>query len=256
LAHTRNRIRHELLPLLSTYNPQIARQLARVASIAADEETYWQGELQRLMPALLLPGRPTRGGGRSASTHPEQETVAIEALRLKQMHPAVARRVLRAAARRLGARLSFEHTEQLLALAGAETRTKSKFDLPGGITVERSLREIRMTKGALEVAVGPEVEFLMPGEVHAPEYNVYLRVACVGTEQFQAKQATLRTWKPGDRVTLRFSRGPKKVADVLDRLHVVGPARKNWPVIELEGNIVWMRGVSVDAPAFLFTPVT
>ena len=256
VAHTRNRIRHELLPLLSTYNPQIARQLARVASIAADEEAYWQGELQRLMPALLLPGRPTRGGGRSASTHPEQETVAIEALRLKQLHPAVARRVLRAAARRLGARLSFEHTEQLLALAGAETRTKSKFDLPGGITVERSLREIRMTKGALEVAVGPEVEFLMPGEVHAPEYNVYLRVACVGTEQFQAKQATLRTWKPGDRVTLRFSRGPKKVADVLDRLHVVGPARKNWPVIELEGNIVWMRGVSVDAPAFLFTPVT
>ena len=70
------------------------------------------------MPTLLLPGRPTRGGGRSASTHPGEETVAIERARLRELHPAVARRVLRAAARSLGARLSFEHTEQLLAMAG------------------------------------------------------------------------------------------------------------------------------------------
>ena len=79
MAHTRNRIRWQLLPLLRTFNPQIAAQLARLASISADEEAYWQGELSRLLPPLLLPGRPTRGGGRSASTHPEEETVAIEA---------------------------------------------------------------------------------------------------------------------------------------------------------------------------------
>ncbi len=54
-------------------------------------------------------------------------------------------------------------------------------------------------------------------------------------------------------MTLRHSRGPKKVAEVLDRLHVVGAARKNWPVVESEGKIVWMRGVEVDAPGFRFT---
>ena len=69
----------------------------------------------------------------------------------------------------------------------------------------------------------------------------------------QASQSTLRPWKAGDRVTLRHSRGPKKVAEVLDRLHVIGAARKNWPVVESEGKIVWMRGVEVDAPGFLFT---
>jgi len=36
LAHTRNRIRWQLLPLLRTFNPQIAGQLARLASISAD----------------------------------------------------------------------------------------------------------------------------------------------------------------------------------------------------------------------------
>jgi tRNA(Ile)-lysidine synthase len=250
LAHTRNRIRWQLLPLLRTFNPQIAGQLARLAAISADEEAYWQGELQRLLPALLLPGRPTRGGGRSASTHPEEQTVAIEQVRLRELHPAMARRVLRAAARSLGARLSFEHTEQMLALAGSSRG--GKFDLGGGITVERSPREIRLTRSSALPAPGRSHEFLIPGEIHAPEYGV-----CLRGEPAEAPPTTLRailrTWKAGDRVTLRHSRGPKKVAEVLDRLHVMGTARKNWPVVESEGKIVWMRGVEVDAPGLLFT---
>ena len=88
--------------------------------------------------------------------------MAIEQARLRELHPAVARRVLRAAARRLGARLSFEHTEQLLAMAGPASRA-GKFDLPGGITVERSLREIRLTRTSTPPAPGPELRFLHPG---------------------------------------------------------------------------------------------
>src|ERR1700678_483306 len=247
-AHTRNRIRWQLLPLLRTFNPQIAAQLARWATISADEEAYWQGELQRLLPALLLPGRPPRGGGRAASTHPEEETVALEQLRLRELQPAVARRVVRAAARRLGARLSFEQTEQLLALA--ESRP-GKFQLPGGITVERSLREIRLTRSSAPQFPGPIYAFPVPGEIRAPEYGL-----CLRGERTQGglstSSAVLRPWKAGDRVTLAHSRRPRKVADVLDRLHVLGEARKNWPVVEWEQRIVWMRGVEVEAPEFIF----
>jgi len=239
-------------------------QLARLASISADEEAYWQGELRRLLPALLLPGRPTRGGGRTASTRPEEETVAIERTRLGELHPAVARRVLRAAALRLGARLSFEHTEQLLEMAGLATEVNSrvasgagKCELPGGITAERSLRELRLTRSAslAPPAPGPLYAFLIPGEIRAPEYGVHLRGerAAAPDGDGSACAATLRSWKAGDRVTLRHSRGPKKVAEVLDRLHVLGAARKNWPVVESVGKIVWMRGVEVDAPEFRFT---
>jgi tRNA(Ile)-lysidine synthase len=249
MAHTRNRIRRELLPLLRTFNPQVAAQLARLASISADEEAYWQGELSRLLPPLLLPGRPTRGGGRSASTHPEEEMVAIEQARLRELHPAVARRVLRAAARRLGARLNFEQTEQLLGLV--ESRP-GKFDLPGGITVERSLREIRLNRSSTPPIPGPAYTFSIPGEIRAPEYDLCLQVTRT-QDGLAGTSAVLRTWKAGDRVTLAHSRGPKKVAEVLDRLHVLGGARKNWPVVEWEGNIVWMRGVAVDAPGFVFT---
>jgi tRNA(Ile)-lysidine synthase len=274
MAHTRNRIRWQLLPLLRTFNPQIAAQLARLAAISADEEAYWAGELRRILPPLLLPGRPSRGGGRSASTHPEEETVGIEQARLRELPPAVARRVVRAAARRLGARLSFEHTEHLLAMAGLasaenlrEPSRAAKFELPGGILAERSLREIRLTRRSTAAAPVPvpAYAFILPGEIRAPEYGIHLRgehlgahdekrlAAAGATQAPAARPATLRVWRAGDRVTLRHSRGPKKVADVLDLLHVMGEARKNWPVVESEGTLVWMRGVEIEAPGFMFT---
>ena len=52
---------------------------------------------------------------------------------------------------------------------------------------------------------------------------------------------------------MRHGRGPKKVAEVLDRLHVLGEDRKSWPVVEWQGKIIWMQGVEVDAPGFVFT---
>ena len=60
LTFTRNRIRHELLPLLEGWNPRLREHLAQMAAIARDEEVWWQAELARLAPQLILPGRPVR----------------------------------------------------------------------------------------------------------------------------------------------------------------------------------------------------
>ena len=248
LAHTRNRIRHELLPLLCGFNPEIRRQLARMAEISAGEEHYWQGELTRLLPSLLLPGKPTRGGGRSTSTRPEQASVAMEIERLGRLHPAVSRRVLRAAARQLGARLNFDHTERLLALTRASNRSP-QVELPGGVTAERTLRELRLTRSA-PAPSAQEYRFSIPGEIDASQYGLTLRAELA--RGGEVCSATLRNWKAADRVQLPHSRSPKKVAEVLDRLHVGGADRKSWPVVEAAGKIVWMRGVEVDAPEFVF----
>ena len=151
-AYTRNRIRHQLLPELGNYNPEIARQLSRLAAISADEERYWQDELSRLLPSLLLPGKPARGGGRATSTRPEEASVAIELERLNQLHPAMSRRVLRAAARQLGTRLGFDHTERLFQLVNSAKRTAArKIELPGGIFAERTLREVRLSRKSISL---------------------------------------------------------------------------------------------------------
>jgi tRNA(Ile)-lysidine synthase len=154
-AYTRNKIRHELLPQLRTYNPNLDQTLANMAELAREEETRWQTELNRLLPQLLLPGKPVRGGGRAVSTTPGQSAVSIELDRLRTLDPALRRRVLRAAARQLGARLTFDETSRLLALCGfrpypaigaptVAARTGSALHLPSGLRADRSPRELRL----------------------------------------------------------------------------------------------------------------
>jgi len=154
-AFTRNRIRHQLLPILREYNPAIDRTLANLAELAREDEARWQPELGRILPQLLLPGKPVRGGGRAVGTAAGQpESVAIEIDRLRALDPATRRRVVRAAARQLGARLSFDETARLLAMAGlgadatVSTRTGSILHL-AALEAERSAREIRLRRAGL-----------------------------------------------------------------------------------------------------------
>jgi tRNA(Ile)-lysidine synthase len=140
---TRNRLRHELLPILATYNPQIHSQLDHLATLARDEDAYWQAELSRILPPLLLPGKPVRGGGRSASTHPDQASLALEIERLPQS-PAIRRRILRAAARQLGTALNFDQTERLMAMLGPGGPRRQT--LTAELHAERSPRELRLVR--------------------------------------------------------------------------------------------------------------
>ncbi len=154
-AFTRNRIRHELLPQLRTFNPSIDQTLANLAELAREEESRWQTELTRILPQLLLPGKPVRGGGRAVSTTPGDTSISIELDRLRSLDPALRRRVLRAAARRLGARLSFDETARLLALAGLQpyplvgpptvaARTGATLHLSNNLRADRTPRELRL----------------------------------------------------------------------------------------------------------------
>jgi tRNA(Ile)-lysidine synthase len=149
-AFTRNRVRHHLLPILREYNPSLDQALANVAELAREDEERWQAELSRVLPQVLLPGKPVRGGGRAVATVPGEASVAIELERLRGFDPALRRRVVRAAARQVGARLSFDDTARLLALVGFGTdptvaaRPGGSLQLAGGLLAERSARELRL----------------------------------------------------------------------------------------------------------------
>ena len=152
-AFTRNRVRHELMPALRAFNPSLNATLANLAEIARDEESFWQRELDRVMPQLVLPGRPVRGGGRANSTAPDAAEFAIEIERLKPLAPALRRRVIRATARRLGVQLTFAETARLLALAGlgaaiatVASKPGGSLALSGGLRAERSVRELRLSR--------------------------------------------------------------------------------------------------------------
>jgi tRNA(Ile)-lysidine synthase len=158
-AFTRNRVRRHLLPILREYNPNLDQALANLAELARDDEAHWQQELSRMLPQLLLPGKPVRGGGRAVPTTSSDASVAVDLDRLRALAPALRRRVLRAAARSLGARLTFDETARLLALAGLVPSTTvsagsgSVLHLAEGLRGQRSARELRLFRaGPLEPA--------------------------------------------------------------------------------------------------------
>jgi tRNA(Ile)-lysidine synthase len=247
LTFTRNRIRHELLPLLEGWNPRLREHMAQMAQLALDEEAWWQVELARIGPQLLLPGRPVRGGGREAAAG-----LALDVTRLATLAPALQRRLLRYAAEQLGAAVDFPSTEALrsMALAG---RAGQKLELAQGLRAERTHRELRLM--VLSVAATDtvaaetvcEYTVAVPGQVLAPAFGLRLRIEAPGTRASQT--ATLRNWRPGDRVRLRYSSGPSKVKEVLERLRVTGSSRARWPVLEFDERIAWMKGVELEPEA-------
>ena len=99
-------------------------------------------------------------------------------------------------------------------------------------------------------------EVAIPGEIDAPAFGLRLRIEVAASEApsgtpngpggSPAKTAILRNWKPGDRVRLRYSGGLRKVKEVLERMRVTGTDRALWPVLEIDGTIVWMRGVELE----------
>ena len=248
LTYTRNRIRHELLPLLEGWNPKIREHLAQMAELARDEEAWWEAEVARLVPQLILAGKPVRGGGRASG-----DALALDVTRLAGLARALQRRLLRHAAGQLGMAIDFAGTEAMRALA-LEGRAGQRRELAQGLRAERTPRELRLTVEAVtaggEQAL-PEYVASIPGEIVAPAFGVRLRIEVTASEGEQSPAsprltATLRNWRAGDRVRLRHSGGPRKVKEVLERMRVTGSGRAVWPVLEVEGRIVWMKGVDLE----------
>lgn len=253
LSFTRNRIRHELLPLLEGWNPNLRQHLTHMAALARDEEAWWQAEVARHAPELILPGKPVRGGGRAAAGG-----LAIDVSRLAALAPALQRRLLRHAAERLGAAPDFPATEALRTLA-LNGRAGQKCQIEG-LHAERTPRELRLERGPAVPSAQPTAAYNIPvpGELEAPAFGLRVRIETGGQVATRptALTARLRNWAPGDRVRLRHSSSPRKVKEILERLRVTGSDRAFWPVLELAGRIIWMRGVEVDPDPALEPKVT
>lgn len=258
LTFTRNRIRHELLPQLETWNPQLREHLAQMAKLARDEESWWQSEISRLASNIILRGRPVRGGGRASTV---AEGIALDIALLNAEPAALQRRILRHAASQLDATPDFDATESLRSLAQTG-KAGQKLELAQGLRAERTHRELRLTRGpstaekatAFEV---PRYECVVPGVLDAPAFGHRIHLDFRPSSSYHgvtSSIAILRSWKPGDRVHLRYSSGPRKVKEVIERMKVTGEDRTTWPVVEIEGRILWMRGVELEPdPAIQIT---
>lgn len=244
LSHTRNRVRHELLPLLEkSYNPAIAEALAGTAEIAAAEEAYWEEFIARLAPA-----------------HIQTSPGLVELRDLKHLPLAVQRRLVRAAAAQLELALDFGHAEEILRVARTGGRAHV---LPGGWQVWRVAGAIRFGRRAL-VPASFRHTLPIPGEVEVPETGRKYRASLVNPRQQQGynpaelldpaqtgHELVLRSWAAGDRFWPAHAKSAKKVKDLLQKRKVVDIERKLWPVAVRGARILWMRGFAAANDALV-----
>jgi len=78
------------------------------------------------------------------STQPGEGSVGLELARLRELAPALRRRVLRAAASQLGCALTFEQTDRLMAMCDPDGPRRQQ--LSAEVRVERSARELRLVR--------------------------------------------------------------------------------------------------------------
>ncbi len=246
----RNRIRHELLPLLAaSYHADLVPALTRVARLARESVD-------------ALDRTASRELARLGTVHADALTLARSAL--AALPPAVAAEVLRQAAARLGSRAplrAWAHRGLRRVLATPPPRRPFRL---GGVVVEVSGDHVRV--GARPVVPLAPRSLPVPGRVELPEigralearrlpaagYTVPRAADCVA---FDADAVTtplaIRRRRRGDRFDA-FGAGERRLKSFLIDAKVARWERDRLPLVESAGRILWVAGLRRGAAA----PVT
>jgi tRNA(Ile)-lysidine synthase len=249
LQHRRNRIRHELIPLLEhSYNPRLLKTLAREADLAREVSGYLDEQSWELYQSLSC----CLAGGMSLACR-----------ELTGLHPAMQKFVLRHAIREVRGslrKISSAHIEAALGLAAK--RSGRSIRLPGGATVLRQFADLVFLAAPPEDA-GFCYELPVPGERSIPEAGLRFSAriseprlessgrACRKSRALLALDPppptlTIRTRHPGDRYG---GAGHKKLKKLLIDARIPLAERNRLPVVVAGSAVVWIPGF--DAPKSL-----
>ena len=120
LAYTRNRIRHQLIPMLQTYNPQVEQALSQTAELLRADVDYLEAATYSLWQQVVQ------------STEAEPDHFRLNRKILSHAPLALQRRIMRRFLQEsLSSAPNFEQIEKCLLLLKATNRSQSD-PLPGG----------------------------------------------------------------------------------------------------------------------------
>lgn len=258
-AHLRNRVRHELAPLLEEIRGGASEAVLRASADARSALQYVEAQAEALRAAVL-------------DFDADASAVQIDRVTYAGAHAVLRHNVLEHAVSSLNGStegLSRAHWTAMddLLMTG---RTGAQLDLPRGLRMTRvSSEEAALSMGPLPVPLprlSPAV-LCVPGLTRAgdweltarpsPEHGVMVEAKGDGVERLSGPlTATLplsgstitfsvRRCQRGDRI--RLASGSRKVQDVLTDLKVPRAWRDHIPVVcnDATGEILWLAGVAV-----------
>ena len=235
----RNRVRHEVLPFLSTIARSVAGNLSDLAEIARVEEDHWR------------------------LAHPEVRSAGttIDLRLLSSLSLAARRRLILdwLGHQAPDAGISLLLTEEILELAHSEPGRV--LELSSGYRILRTREDLSLEPPQSSPrSDGYQYTLPIPGRVAVPELKLQFEAALVDPRTAPESPygslldparlpsaLTLRSWRAGDRFWPAHTREPKKVKDLLNDLHITGPEKKLWPVLVAHDQLIWMRGFPVPA---------
>lgn len=280
--YLRNRIRHELLPQLETYNPAIRELLIRNGELLADDDAYLEAEAQAAWADVaeeLAPG-----------------SVCLRREPLHDLSAAIRHRLYREVVRRiaepdvmlearhivaLDKHLVDGHSGAVLHLAGGlhaslkydalAFRTNSTISSPrqGREMVAPSALNWQLSvPGAVEMpelgwrihawridgAPGSEDAGELPPAPELPPLGFADRSAEIGRAESRVyldaatigNMLAVRTWQPGDRFRPLGMRGEKKLQDYFSDAKVPRSLRARVPLVFNGKHLVWVAGLRLD----------
>ncbi|MGA7410272.1 MAG: tRNA lysidine(34) synthetase TilS [Bryobacteraceae bacterium] len=260
----RNFIRLELLPQLrATFHDRVEHGLANLASLSQVEEEYWGAEAARLLSSLASSRLGLAG---------DQELL-LDSPALMSLPLAARRRVIREAIRRVKGdlkKVDSIHIDAILRLCEV-SEGHDRVQVPG-IDALRSFDRLRLTllgtvavqrHYQVDVACNQHVslpfqagEIQLSGADSAPVIRAkFKEERALQFADFDARKLEqagvsglkIRNWEPGDEYQCVGHSHPEKVKTLFQENRIYLWERRHWPVLEAEGQILWVRGFGPSA---------
>jgi len=243
--YLRNRIRHDLLPALDRASPRFAAEMLQLAQRAA----VWRSEVEAL--ALRFVTEATEGGAIRVA---REELATYDSATLCVLWPAIAAR----------ARITLDRRGTLrLAQFTTSGAPGARMQLSGGVEVYRHREFFVLRRGATPQPVigeSPLIGAVQFGEWHfrplasdaagdSFQHETPDRGQCVQAENPwvaelpAGRTLSVRAWLPGDRMRARAGSAARRVKRFFSDARIPGPRRAGWPVVLVDGEIVWIPGV-------------
>ena len=250
-TYFRNRLRHELLPEMETYNPNIRAVLARMAEVVAGEYEVLQEVIKDLWKRVV----------RAEGLHVEYDRERWLTLTVPEQ-----RALLREAVHRLRPDerdVDFTPLERAVRFSRKATPGRS-CDVLGGLRLKITSKAVILSSwdyhpdvdlplidstGSLPQHWEFVMESLNPGswslaQIHA---NTDQWCAYVDARKFPSTSVRLRTRWPGYRFQpLGMGGHSMKVSDVFVNAKVEESLRDRWPLVLSFDQVVWVASLRLD----------
>lgn len=275
LHYLRNRVRHELLPLLETMNPAIRATLLRNMEVVRVDMHYIEAQVDTIWSAVVISGQDDhfvlsvsallvqplslqrhllqritahlRGG--QSPLEPRHYTLIEHFLQLFSHSTSGEQRILQLPAQlRLARTLHTMHIyrEQAESVAAfSASAEEGLLTIPGHIAVAgtawRAMAamlpadSVQAVLPALARADWAHVWQLLPTDRH----TIYIDGDTVDT------MLTVRTRRPGDRIRPLGMANEKKVQDILVDQHIARAERGSIPLFFSAGQCIWLGGICI-----------